>query len=91
MNLSLNWITQYRRAGLLTALLLLAVACGGANQTPVKTPSTAGSEAAKPGTTPVVAGDSSSSSGTVPELDRSIHSVPLDQILFDTLAQLETV
>jgi len=31
-----------------------------------------------------VAGDSSSQSGTVPELDRSIHSVPLDQILFDT-------
>jgi hypothetical protein len=31
-----------------------------------------------------VAGDSSSPSGTVPELDRSIHSVPLDQILFDT-------
>lgn len=31
-----------------------------------------------------MAGDSSSQSGTVPELDRSIHSVPLDQILFDT-------
>jgi len=84
LKLSLNWITQYRWAGLLTALLLLAVACGGANQTLVKTRSTSGSEAAKPGTTPVVAGDSSSPSGTVPELDRSIHSAPLDQILFDT-------
>ena len=31
-----------------------------------------------------MAGDSSSPSGTVPELDRSIHSAPLDQILFDT-------
>ena len=84
LKLSLNWITQYRWAGLLTALLLLAVACGGANQTLVKTRSTSESEAAKPGTTPVVAGDSSSPSGTVPELDRSIHSVPLDQITFGT-------
>ena len=31
LKLSLNWITQYRWAGLLTAPLLLAVACGGAN------------------------------------------------------------
>ena len=84
LKLSLDCITQYRWAGLLTALLLLAVACGGANQTPVKTCSTSGSEATKPGRTPVVAGDSSSQSGTVPELDRSIHSVPLDQIIFDT-------
>jgi hypothetical protein len=84
LKLSLNWITQYRWAGLLTALMLLAVACGGANQTTVKTRSTSWSEATKPGRTPVVAGDSSSQSGTVPELDRSIHSVPLDQILFDT-------
>ena len=84
LKLSLNWITQYRWAGLLTALLLLAAAGHGQEQTPVKTRSTSGPEAAKPGTTPVVAGDSSSPSGTVPELDRSIHSAPLDQILFDT-------
>lgn len=35
LKLSLNWIAQYRWAGLLTSLMLLAVACGGANQTPV--------------------------------------------------------
>ena len=33
-----------------------------------------------------MAGDSSFLRGTVPGLDRSIHSVPLDQILFDTFS-----
>jgi hypothetical protein len=84
LKLPRNWTSQYRLEGLLTALLLLAVACGGADPTPVQTSGTSAYEAEKPGPTVVVAEDSSVASGVVPELDRSIHSVPLDEILFDT-------
>lgn len=84
MKLPRNWTSQYRLVGLLTALLLLAVACGGADPTPVQTSGTSASEAEKPGPTVVVAEDSSVASGVVPELDQSIHRVPLDEMLFDT-------
>ena len=64
--------------GLATGLLVLAIACGGAD--PSATP--AGTENPEP--TSITPVDSSVVPILVPDLDRSRHSVPLEDILFDT-------
>ncbi|NQW22869.1 MAG: DUF3179 domain-containing protein [SAR202 cluster bacterium] len=61
---------KYRWAALLAGLLALAVACSGAAELEVEKPEpTGGTIVAQP---------------VVPQLDQSIHSLPLDDILFDT-------
>ena len=59
-------------------LIILAVACGGVDPTATQPP------AAKPEPTSIFPEGSSVVPVLVPELDKNIHSVPLEEILFDT-------
>ncbi len=75
-----------RWAALATAILVLAAACGGSDPTLAPDSSDAATQAtaAKPEPTSVVPEGSSIVPKLVPDVDRSIHSVPLEDILFDT-------
>ena len=75
-------ITAY--TALAGGLLALAAACGGAYPTATQIDATTQSGAGKPESAAVVPGDSSVAPVTVPDVDRSRHSVPLEEILFDT-------
>lgn len=70
--------------GLATSLLVLAAACGGAGPTAEQT----GAENLEP--TSLIPEGSSVVPRLVPDLDRSIHSVPLDDIIFDTFGTGDT-
>ena len=75
-----------RWAALAAALLVLAAACGGSDSTPAPDQFVASTQAtaAKPTATSVVPEGSSVVPKLVPDLDRTKHSVPLEDILFDT-------
>ena len=75
-----------RWAALAAVLLVLAAACGGSSPTPVSGQSDATTQAtaAKPEPTSVVPEGSSVVPKLVPDLDITKHSVPLEDILFDT-------
>lgn len=76
-----------RLAALAVSLLVLAVACGGSDPTVAPAQSDAATQstkAANPEPTSMVPEGSSVVPKLVPELDTSIHSVPLEDILFDT-------
>jgi len=62
------------------------MACGGSDPTlaPTRPDATTQSTAANPGPTSVIPEGSSVAPKLVPDVDRSIHSVPLEDILFDT-------
>ncbi len=62
------------------------MACGGSDLTlaPTQPDATTQSTAANPGPTSVIPEGSSVAPKLVPDVDRSIHSVPLEDILFDT-------
>jgi len=75
--LDLKKITRW--TALAASLLVLAVACGGSGPTP-----TPESTEAKPEPTSIIPEGSSVVPKIVPDLDRSKHSVPLEDILFDT-------
>lgn len=78
--------TPARWAVLAVALLVLAVACGGSDPVPGSGQSVATTQAtaAKPTATSIIPEGSSVVPKLVPDLDRTKHSVPLEDILFDT-------
>lgn len=81
-----------RWAAFAAGLLVLAVACGGSSPTPVPEASDAKFQppAEKPTATSIVPEGSSVVPKIVPDVDRSIHNVPLEDILFDTFGTTKT-
>ncbi|MCI0844124.1 MAG: DUF3179 domain-containing protein [Chloroflexi bacterium] len=75
-----------RWVALAATLLVLSMACGGSDPTlaPTQPDATTQSTAANPGPTSVIPEGSSVAPKLVPDVDTSIHSVPLEDILFDT-------
>ncbi len=80
--MKLKTITRWTAVA--AGLLVLAVACGGSDPTPEPQGSIPQATEAKPEPTSIVPEGSSVVPKIVPDLDRSIHSVPLEDILFDT-------
>ena len=85
------WATRW--TALAVGLLVLAVACGGSDP-PAAQPNAAQPAGEKPEPTSIIPECSSDGSSglpqLVPELDRSIHSVPLEDILFDTFGRVSS-
>lgn len=73
-----------RWAALAAGLLVLTIACGGSDSTALPQNLTVQATDAKPEPTSVAPEGSSVVPKLVPNVDRSIHSVPLEDILFDT-------
>jgi len=84
--LLLNQLMNNRWAAFAAGLLVLAVACGGSSPTPVPEASDSKLQppVEKPTATSIVPEGSSIVPKIVPDVDRSIYSVPLEDILFDT-------
>ncbi len=84
MNLFLLGINRW--TALAAVLLVLAVACGGSDPTsaPDQTDATTQVTTAKPTPTSIIPEGSSVVPKIVPDLDLTKHSVPLEEIVFDT-------
>lgn len=78
-----------RWAALAVGLLVFAIACGGSDPTIPAQTSTAQATDVKPEPTSVVPEGSSVVPKLVQNVDTSIHSVPLEDILFDTFGTTE--
>ena len=73
-----------RWTALAAGMLVVAAACSGADTTETQSGEATQPAAEQPEAASQIAEGSSVVSTTVPDLDRSIHSVPLEDILFDT-------
>jgi hypothetical protein len=82
--LLLKLAVRTRWAALAAGLLVLVIACGGSGPTTPPRIPTVQATNAKPEATSIVPEGSSVIPNIVPDVDRSIHSVPLEDILFDT-------
>ncbi len=82
------WYTPW--TALVAGLLVLAVACGGASPTATQPAIATQPAAEQPKPTPIIPEDPPAAAKPVPALDRSIHSVPLEDILFDTFGTVRS-
>ena len=78
----MKMLWENRWTALAAGLLALAVGCGAADPTATQP------AAEKPEPTSIIPEASSVAPQLVPALDRSIHSVPLEDILFDTFGRV---
>ncbi len=88
LDITTLWYTPW--TALVAGLLVLAVACGGASPTATQPAIATQPAAEQPKPTPIIPEDPPVAAQPVPALDRSIHSVPLEDILFDTFGTVSS-